>query len=328
MLKIEKPNKSIKIDEINKFEKKYNIKLDKDYKDFLVKNNGGYPERNKYELFDSYQKPYWIEVEYFYSLEELELHKNCELCIDYSPEFLFIANYNIFNIKNDEKFKIAIDLEDNNKIRTFEYHDDSFNYDILANNFDIFINSFFPRYENEFQKLCEIEDIEGLKKLIENELNLKAIDRNNYSYLKYIIFETYNKKIAYNNNSVENFLEIIKILLNKGLYEKGMFSDVCFLGDYNLAKVFFDYGVNINETGKNGFSPLISSVISKSPEIVKLLLENQVDFSIKSDLGMKAIDYVISDLEYYKDSNDFNNNDSKEIFEMLKIFEKENQVEK
>ena len=116
-LKIIKPNKSPKTQEISYFENFNDLKLPKDYKNFLLKYNGGIPERNRYDLFDGYGKPYWIEIEYFYSLDELNFHRDCNICSDYNPEFLFIGLLNIFNMKGGVEFKLVMDLNEDFKIK-------------------------------------------------------------------------------------------------------------------------------------------------------------------------------------------------------------------
>lgn len=286
-LKIAVPNKKISLEEINTFEKEKNIILPEDYKHFLLECNGGKPNENRYELLDKEGQEYWIEVDYFYSLDEIEIHKNCSFCIDKKRDFLFIG----YDAKNE--FKIAIDLEEPFKIRFFDYCHEIF-FDLLANSFDEFINNFFPKYDNEYQRLCETGNFEGIKKLIESGFDLTIKDRKNRSILRYTLFENYIYRNKY------NFLELIKILLKKGVYEKGIFAESCAWGDLELAKTFIEFGININETTNEGFTPLIFACISKSYELVDLLLKNNADISVKNKFNMVAFDYVLSDLKTYE----------------------------
>jgi hypothetical protein len=285
-LKIIDPNQPINEKDIEYLESEKSISFPQDYKSFLLESNGGKPERNRYDLVNTDGNEYWIEIDYFYGLNEVEIHKGCEFCLDKEREFIFIA----YSIKN--QCKIAIDLSEPFKIRFFDYCHEIF-FDLLANNFNEFINNFHPRYDNEYQRLCDIDDFDGLKKLLDSGFDVNTKDRNGKSILRSTIFDNYIDKNKY------NYLEIIKILLKKGAYEKGLFAESCAWGDIELAKSFIDSGVNINETTNEEYSPLIWASISKSYELVELLLSHNANIDIKNKLHMSAVDYVLIDLKNY-----------------------------
>lgn len=83
MLKITRANEKINIKSIKDFEKKYDIKLPKDYKDFLLEYNGGTPEERMYFYFNNRVFEYFSISEF----SHISLMKYClERLIKYPEE--------------------------------------------------------------------------------------------------------------------------------------------------------------------------------------------------------------------------------------------------
>ena len=69
-LEIIKPNKPISENDIESFENRFKLKIPKDFRDFLLKTNGGIPEEKILDFQDHYIDDY-LKVMEFFSLEKI-----------------------------------------------------------------------------------------------------------------------------------------------------------------------------------------------------------------------------------------------------------------
>jgi hypothetical protein len=281
-LKLIKQTNIINSDQINNFEKINGIILPHEYKKFLIEFNGGKPENyKKYVVKNMYGKDYWMELEELFSLDKIYTHLNCEYC----PNLVFIgeSNNGIISMNLDE---------DEYKGNLILFQACGCIEDYLAENFDNFLNSFLPRYDNEFQRLCELKDFEGLKKLLNNVFNPQINNSKGKSLLYELIFEHYQR-----NNYDSKYLDILRLLLKKGGYENE-FIFYSFLFGEEVVKIFIEEGIDINEKNEFGITPLMRASTSSSPELLNYLLKNGANINIKDNEGKNALDHLREDLIY------------------------------
>jgi hypothetical protein len=281
-LKIIKQKKSINSEQINTFEKINGITLPNEYKKFLIEFNGGKPENShKYVVRNMYGKDYWMELEELFSIDKIDTHLNCEYC----PNLVFIGK------SNHGTISINLD-EDEYKGNLILFQACGCIEDYLAENFDNFLNSFLPRYDNEFQRLCELKDFEDLKNLLNNGFNPKINNSKGKSLLYELIFEHYQR-----NNYDSKYLDILRLLLKKGGYEKE-FIFYAFLFGENVVKIFIEEGTDINEKNEFGITPLMYASTASSPEFLNYLLKNGANINLRDNEGKNALDHLREDLEY------------------------------
>lgn len=141
--------KNITEKDIEEFERRANVKLLDAHKQFLLKHNGGRPEKNCYDSIDIGDKKIGSDIDCFYTIQEDEYNNLYENMDDYEDRipkgFIPIAGDSCGNV-------ICMGLENSGdncgEIYFWEHEEetDEPNFDnmyLLANNFTDFINGLY-----------------------------------------------------------------------------------------------------------------------------------------------------------------------------------------
>ena len=161
-----------------------------------------------------------------------------------------------------------------------------------ADNMDKIINK-LNKLDDQRTPLMEAvihQDIEQVKKLIEEDVNVNAQDRHGNTALMYAV-------------NMEN-LEIIKLLINNRAdvtiqrTNDGWTPLMEATGIYNnkieIMQLLIDSGANINVQDSLGYTPLMWATLQEDLEAVKLLVNSGADISIENNRGDTAIDLAIT----------------------------------
>lgn len=142
MNRIIKTNKKISLEEIDEFEKNYDIKLPEQYKKFMIKYNGGYPELSSFIISEQEGESL---VNKFYGLED----DDCSLAeaFDYLEDVLPKDFISIADDPAGNEICLGIDGKYEGKIY-FWFHDRNHESQInnmyfLADSFDEFFNMLY-----------------------------------------------------------------------------------------------------------------------------------------------------------------------------------------
>lgn len=139
---ISKPEVPATLHEIDEFETKFNISLPKDYKEFLLENNGG---DAKFMLFPN-KTTYWeggISIDRFFSLNEIEESlKNIESYEDWEPIVECMKKGSLI-IAMEGLTNVSIGIKDFNFNSIFvSNYTEGLDIEIISSSFDEFINGF------------------------------------------------------------------------------------------------------------------------------------------------------------------------------------------
>lgn len=322
-LQINESNKKISLDEINKFQKRWKISLPSEYIDFMLESNGGISEYSC--LFKSKQKKNILNgdwVRYFYSLNEinnfLKLIKKPPQEYDY-PDFV-VYNKMIktqkIPIARGDSYMLCMDIssEDSSGIY-YLYLEDDKELSFIIESFRDFINSFEPEIINKplYKEFIEKGKYKELKKLIENGLDLSPKPFYD-SPIEYLLHMG-----KYESEGIKK-IELLEIIFNKDIYKENLLQPASVpweKNNYEIIEFLIKKGCNVNFRDDSGYTPLFLASI-RSKEIVKLLIENKADVTIKNNLGERAIDWCKKN-----NNNLFIKEDEKnEIIKMLEEAEK------
>lgn len=282
-------------EEITKFEKEYNVKFPKPYRNFMLKYNGGDTDPGHYKYGNK-----TTDIMTFYNLEWLDNEKYISELI--KNNLLPIA-FDVYN------FPVCIGLSEDNLDKIFIFEIEIPNLEIkkkkfdkdklflLANTFEEFLNSFIEKKVNfPFEKYCEKNNIKKIKKLIDEGLSPNSKDNSYNSLLA----------IAVDNNN----LDVVKLLIENG-------ANVNYSGSLS------------NRT------PLIRASKRTYPEIIEYLLEKGADIDIVDDSGNKAIDYLPTTIRMWERNEILSEKDkiylldkAKKSYELLKEAENKKKYRK
>lgn len=212
----------IKIEEIESFENKIGYRLPIDYKNFLLKNNGGICRDNEInfkELNDSYNEGVAEETTNFCShcniFHTSSNHRYFERSTSFHEVISLRQLNEIFEITKDEynpnrKFIIIMlssggsegaYLSLNTKTYGHIYFSDQThesNFIHLANNLEDFINSFHESTEYEYNFDESAKGKADLKSIISNEnLSDLTILKENYEFVNIENIQSFENKIGY-----------------------------------------------------------------------------------------------------------------------------------
>lgn len=145
MPKMYSNNPKISLRDVKKFELEYNVGLPKQYVDFLLENNGGYPKESNFKISDDDGESL---VNKFYGIGDMKsnLAKVFEILEGEIPDdFISIANDPggneiLLGVSGEYQGKVYFWLHD------IEQENEMDNMFILANSFDEFFNNL---YESE-----------------------------------------------------------------------------------------------------------------------------------------------------------------------------------
>ena len=165
---IEGANNQVTIDDIKKVEKELNINLPEDYKQYLVKYNGGHPIKDSFPLIEIYDfdRYGWGKS----TIYDCEINRFHAICDDYYDNFVKSNKYKVDILDNfiiiggsSGGDSICINVEKGKDYGKIYYsgHDwdigpDFASHALIANSFTDFINSL---YETELSKDNEGKDV-------------------------------------------------------------------------------------------------------------------------------------------------------------------------
>ncbi|PAD23094.1 SMI1/KNR4 family protein [Terribacillus saccharophilus] len=142
MTSMRNTNDHITLEDISRFEQEYTLTLSNQYKDFLLKYNGGYPQESSFKISEEEGESL---VNKFYGIGDMKgnLAKVYDILEGEIPEgFLSIAND-----PSGNEILLGLNKEFNGKIylclHDIEPEDEMDNMFILADDFTEFINNLY-----------------------------------------------------------------------------------------------------------------------------------------------------------------------------------------
>lgn len=304
-LEIIEPNEKISDKDIEKIEQKYNLSFPVEYKNFMLKYNGGEPADLLFKPQEI--QDHRLQVFEFYSLERLEEFLEVIKKEMASKEEFYMLMYQRYGKEkmiiigeigwNSSALCVCYSEKDYGKvyfINMNEVNDDEFH--LLANNFDEFMNNFSSPFAHDFEEACEIGDYDKARKIFE-----KGIDFELKTYLNESILE-----LALRYKLLDIIQEILKKSKPKGLIFMAMHSF-----DPKVLKFVLEIGCNVNEINSFGQTALFSN---NRDDLIKILIEFGADVNIRDNYGKKAIDYCDPTISEY----------NKKTYNLLKNAEEKN----
>jgi ankyrin repeat protein len=150
--------------------------------------------------------------------------------------------------------------------------------------FFIFVSSI--SWSQDLFDACRSGNVERLKALHEiNPDTLNSVNENGFSPL---IISTYKNQIK-----VVEFLLKNNADVNFDSPEGTALIGACYKGNFEIVELLIQNKANVNVVGGNNISPLIFAVQSKNKKLVKLLVQNGADQTIKDSAGRTAKDYAM-----------------------------------
>ena len=141
MVNIEKTHDNLSIGNLEFFEKNQNINLPKDYRDFLLEYNGGYPNPGIYKISDELGESI---LNIFYGIGSM--YDNLKKKFDIFDEILEMGFIPIADDPSGNQICIGISKECFGQIFHWahdEEHDKMENMYFLSNNFNEFLDSLY-----------------------------------------------------------------------------------------------------------------------------------------------------------------------------------------
>ncbi len=150
--------------------------------------------------------------------------------------------------------------------------------------FFIFVSSI--SWSQDLFDACRSGNVERLKALhATNPDTLNSVNENGFSPL---IIATYKNQIK-----VVEFLLKNNADVNFDSPEGTALIGACYKGNFEIVELLIQNKANVNVVGGNNISPLIFAVQSKNKKLVKLLVQNGADQTIKDSAGRTAKDYAM-----------------------------------
>jgi len=244
--------------------------LPKEYKDFLLRSNGGRPNPN---TFKTKNDEHETDIQFFFGITEGTyniLDKHLLLESRLGPGRLAIANDSLGS-------HITIDLK-SGEIYFFDHETEEFH--LVSETIDKFINSLYALDEDikEVYEATVSEDINFFKSLIDSGQNVNEI-KNEYNQNVFIAACLRGK------------LKLIKFFVENGVKIEGGLISSCGNGHLNTAKYLLEIGANVNEreTECNNYTPLIKACMKGYLDIAKLLIEKGADIHAVDDYDYNAL---------------------------------------
>ncbi|MDR4220587.1 SMI1/KNR4 family protein [Priestia megaterium] len=141
MVKIEKIHESLLVEDLESFERNHNITFPKDYRDFLIEYNGGYPDLGNYKISEELGDSI---LNIFYGIGSM--YDNLEKKLDIFDEILEIGFIPIADDPSGNQICIGINKEYLGQIYHWahdEEHDGMENMYFLSSNFKDFLDSLY-----------------------------------------------------------------------------------------------------------------------------------------------------------------------------------------
>lgn len=292
--KITNKGSKIYLKNISDWEIKNNVNLPDDYKNFLLKYNGGNPSLN---TFNS-KKGKIYQILSFFELSNILDEKY----VDYDS---YIPKY-MYPIGNDSGGNlILISLEKDTYGNIIYWSHESSEIEIIENSFNNFFNILTVfKHELDFEEYCENNQIDKAIELVRKGLDINTKNESGLKLIQLVCFYHINKKHS---------MKLIKLLHEKG---SNLENIIYWIGNIELIKFLLENAVDINEKKPtNGDTCLIKHVkdyITYIPLYI-FLLENGADPELKNFDGKNALDYLVRNIEEYPNILEY-----KEIYEIIK----------
>ncbi|EAY28641.1 SMI1/KNR4 family protein [Microscilla marina] len=279
-MKLSKTNTTITQQDIDNWEQKEGIVLDKTFQRFLLEYNGGVPTHRQTHVGDLDET---IIVNSFFSLEQIQ--EECKKYKNILPEHLLPIGFdelgNRICISKETTnnggiyyYDLRWDLEDDETPEVFQY--------FLANSINTFINQlqddviqttnddllelFSEPFKNETQIISLINSGWDVNTLIDGEYT--AMQR-------LVLGEKINIKIA-------------DLLIEKGTNLSGALEQATVWNNMKAINYLIKHGANVNETNEENTPLLIEMVKSINIPVIQLLLEQGADKEATDEDGQTA----------------------------------------
>lgn len=139
-------------------------------------------------------------------------------------------------------------------------------------------------------------DTNEVKKLVDDGVEItgnvfseasKGKRWNIVNFLSKVIRKTYTpKKIKTQKNQL---LDTLRFMNDRNISDDSFLIKACEEGNFNVAKVLIQLGVDVNKTGDEGHTPLMEAVMWQRKNIVRLLIDNGADKYAKDLYGNSCI---------------------------------------
>ena len=251
--------------------KKKCISLPKEYRSFLLKNNGGRSEPN---IFITEDETFESDVQFFHGIIDgvYGLIHNLDLIKERRIE-------NKISIGNDS-FGNFILLDLGNEIVYFLDHETNEQYKI-ANSFEDFLKGLYNigEEQSEFDLALASQNIEYFEAQLKE---LSSVDE---------IKNEFDQRV-FTAACMRGKLKLIKYLVSKGASLKGGLLDTCKRGYLELANFLLEQGANIEEREHelNETTPLIAACYGGHLEVVKMLISKGADIHATDKNDYNALD--------------------------------------
>jgi hypothetical protein len=139
--------------------------------------------------------------------------------------------------------------------------------------------------ESDLFTAIEANDLDKVKTLIENGVNLEDINEDSYTSLVYAIYKSEN-------------LEIVKLLIDSGANVNIKDDDDYILISvlrneyFDIAKLLINGGADVNVKGSLDYTPLMCACFNENHfdvDLIKILIEKGADVNARDDEGKTAL---------------------------------------
>jgi ankyrin repeat protein len=150
--------------------------------------------------------------------------------------------------------------------------------------FFIFISSI--SWSQDIFDVCRSGNLERLKEL--HAINPDTVNSVNENGFSPLIIATYRNQLK-----VVDFLLKNNAGVNFDSPEGTALLGACYKGNFDIVELLIENKANVNVLGGNNITPLIFAVQSKNKKLVKLLVQNGADQTIKDSAGRTAKEYAL-----------------------------------
>nr|WP_321232909.1 ankyrin repeat domain-containing protein [uncultured Psychroserpens sp.] len=269
--KIKKNFGDITEKDISKFEQDIDVKLPKDYKKFILKNNGGRPTLN---IFETLGGEYESDIQFFFGITEegiYDLRRNqTNLPNNLIGKFLPIAIDSGGNL-------ILLQL-DSNTVHFFDHEIEEIV--TISNSFKEFLKDLYVLDEDESE--LDLAVYSQNTKYFESLINQGAIINS--------IVDEFDQPITI-VAALSNKLKLLKFFIKNGADFEGALFSACSNGHVEIVNYLLKLGSNPNERNveQNNDTALIQASFGGHIEIVKMLIENGADIHAKDNHDQTAL---------------------------------------
>lgn len=259
--------------DLAQFENTRNISLPEDYREFLMRNNGGTPAPNGFKYL-KHNKSSESNLAHFYNLAELRP------CTENAIGLLEIANDFFGN-----KLFLRILGHNRGEIVFWESEEElsekALSY--VSPNFTSFITSFYeisipPETFNHPELLFIEYDINGINTYIDAKADLNALTECGLSLtLLAIKWQRY---------------EILETLLKRGASGREALACAARGDDLEAVKRILNLGFNANE-GNQKEPPIVRAAALRNMDMIKLLIKHNADINAEDGRGWNALRWAI-----------------------------------